>query len=45
VSGNNILSRYYQRKYSVPYKRFLEKGILKKAWGDTTLGDDNENEQ
>jgi hypothetical protein len=34
MSGNNVLSKYYQRKYSIPYQRFLERGILKESWGE-----------
>jgi hypothetical protein len=32
LSGNNAMSEYYQRKYNVAYKRFLERGFLKEPW-------------
>lgn len=32
LTGNNVLSRYYHRKYKTAYERLLEKGILSKQW-------------
>ena len=34
ASGNNALSKYYQRKYKVPYDRFLERGFVKEPWDE-----------
>lgn len=32
IAGNNGVSKYFQRKYKIPYERFVERGYLKKTW-------------
>lgn len=32
LAKNNLMSKYYQRKYRVPYRRFVERGVLKTPW-------------
>lgn len=32
VAGNNAMTKYFQRKYKVPYARFVERGYLDKLW-------------
>ncbi|MDO6636707.1 hypothetical protein Q4540_09295 [Pseudoalteromonas carrageenovora] len=32
ITGSNILSAYYKKKYKTPYKRLHQKGFLKEPW-------------
>ena len=32
TAGNNGMSKYFQRKYKIPYERFVERGYLKETW-------------
>jgi hypothetical protein len=32
LSGSNVLSKYYKRKYKVPFQRLYDKGFLKHTW-------------
>ena len=32
IAGSNVMTKYFQRKYKVPYGRFVERGYLKEAW-------------
>jgi hypothetical protein len=34
IAGSNAMLKYFQRKYKIPYQRFVERGYLKEAWGD-----------
>lgn len=36
ITGSNVLSRYYERKYRFAYKRLSERGYLSKKWGAET---------
>ena len=31
-AGSNAMKKYFQRKYKVPYERFVERGYLKEPW-------------
>jgi hypothetical protein len=32
LSGSNVLSKYYERKYKVPFQRLRDKGFIKQVW-------------
>jgi uncharacterized membrane protein len=32
VAGNNSMTKYFQRKYKIPFERFVERGYLKETW-------------
>ena len=32
TAGNNGMPKYFQRKYKIPYERFVERGYLKETW-------------
>ena len=32
IAKDNTITKYFQRKYKVPYARFVERGFLKEVW-------------
>lgn len=32
IAGSNAMSKYFQRKYKIPYQRFVERGYLEETW-------------